>query len=345
VLGTSEPIEVDSDAAALWITRFDWEDEADLTALVTRAIKVGVTDLLMQVRGAGDALYRSEVAPASAKIAGRLGWAPKWDPLEVVCDLAAPHDGVLVHAWVNALSGWPAGSLEVCGGLEPSQPGYPDHLLVRHPDAVLVDASGKPMPCPNDTDYVWVSARHVDVVRELQAATTRADGAVPADRHPSRSHPLPTADGSTRSTQAPARGITDLVAAVRKRVRTASRCRRRLMPDYTTVTDGSPKPHRHVRARRLGMGQTGPLHDGDPMVYRRSAGRDLGLGDADRAHLDACRTEPAGVALYAEHEPDMLRREAELFVDRPIAGVPGTGAADPGERRWEVVREVIARSR
>jgi hypothetical protein len=47
---------------ALWITRFDWEDEAEFTALVSRAIKVGITDLLMQVRGAGDALYRSEVA-------------------------------------------------------------------------------------------------------------------------------------------------------------------------------------------------------------------------------------------------------------------------------------------
>lgn len=331
---------------ALWITRFDWEDEADLTALVARAIKVGITYLLMQVRGAGDALYRSEVAPASAKIAGLIGWTPKWDPLEVTCDLAARHDGVRVHAWVNALSGWPAASLEVCAGLEPSQAGYPDHLLIRHPDAVLVDAAGRSMPCPNTTDYVWVSARHVDVVRELQAATSELVSRYPlAGIHLDRIR-YPTAgwfdpiDGR-RS----ARGITDLVAAVRERTPPEMAVSASLMPDYGAMAGGEPD---HLAT----YGQDGwawvkqdLCSEVMPMVYTTiQPGESWDWGRLVGQHLDALPDGTCWAALYAEHEPAMLRQQAETFAERPIAGIAWYSARLVDEHaRWDVVRDVVTR--
>jgi uncharacterized lipoprotein YddW (UPF0748 family) len=331
---------------ALWITRFDWEDAAELTALATRAIKLGVTDLLMQVRGAGDALYRSEVAPASAKIAGQLGWAPKWDPLETVCDLADRHEGVRVHAWVNSLSGWPAGSLEVCGGLAPSLPGFPDHLLIRHPDAVLVDASGDQMPCPNTTDYVWVSARHVDVVRELQAATSELVSRYPLTgihldriRYPTAGWFDPI-DG-----QRSAQGITDLVAAVRDRTPPEMGVSASLMPDYGAMTGGVPD---HIAT----YGQDGwawvkqdLCTDVMPMVYTTiQPGESWDWATLTEQHLDALPDGACWVALYAEHEPAMLVQQAEMFADRPIAGVAWYSARLIRENdRWDVLRDVIVR--
>lgn len=331
---------------ALWITRFDWEDEAELTALVTRAIKVGVTDLLMQARGAGDALYQSEVAPASAKIAGRLGWPPKWDPLESVCELAAPHDGVRVHAWVNALSGWPAGSLEVCGGLEPSQPGYPDHLLIRHPDAVLVDADGRAMPCPNDTDYVWVSARHVDVVRELQAATSELVNRYPlAGIHLDRIR-YPTAgwydpiDGG-RSAQ----GITDLVAAVRDRTPAELGVSASLMPDYGWMTGDEPDHIATYGQDGWVWVEQGLCTDVMPMVYSTiEPGEARDWIALTEEHLEALPDGTCWVALYAEHDPAMLRQQAEAFADRAIAGIAWYSARLVRENdRWDVMRDVVSR--
>jgi uncharacterized lipoprotein YddW (UPF0748 family) len=331
---------------ALWITRFDWEDEPELAALVTRAIKVGVTDLLMQVRGAGDALYLSEVAPASAKIAGRLGWAPKWDPLEVVCDLAAPHDDVRVHAWVNALSGWPAGSLEGCNGLEPSQPGYPDHLLIRHPDAVLVDRQGKPMPCPNDTDYVWVSARHPDVVRELEAATAELVTRFPlAGIHLDRiRYPM---DGwfDPVDRKRDAAGITDLVRAVRERAPAEVDISASLMPDYGAEAGGTPD---HIGI----YGQDGWAWVKQdlatsimPMVYTTiREGESWSWTHLVGEHLDALPDGTCWVPLYAEHEPEMLLRQAETFADRAIAGIAWYSAGlVQTHDRWSVVGDVASR--
>ncbi len=181
----------------------------------------------MQVRGAGDALYAARFWPASAKIAGRLGWAPKLDPLEVVCDLAPPARRRAGACLVNASAVWPAGSLEVCGGLEPSQPGLPDHLwsVIRTRCWSMPAASRCPaeryrlrLGCRRDTSTSWGA----------EAATIRADGAVPADRHPSRSHPLPTAEwfDPDRRKRRP-EALPTWSRRFASAVRTDSRCRRR----------------------------------------------------------------------------------------------------------------------
>ncbi len=39
--------------------------------------------IYFQVRGAADALYRSNIEPCAVVLCGHLGGTPSWDPLEV----------------------------------------------------------------------------------------------------------------------------------------------------------------------------------------------------------------------------------------------------------------------
>ncbi len=227
---------------ALWITRFDWDTQVDLTRLVGNAIRAGFTDLLMQARGAGDALYRSRVAPASPKIAGRLGGAAAWDPLEVVISQAQRAEGARVHAWLNVLSGWPATSAAACGGLTASPEGKPDHLLIRNADALLVDAAGRSMPCPNEWDYQWMSPRAPAVEADLRAVVAELCATYPISgvhldriRYPGGPWRDREFEGRT------AEPVTRLVRAVREAMPGALDLTCALVPDYLAVDQrGTP---------------------------------------------------------------------------------------------------------
>jgi uncharacterized lipoprotein YddW (UPF0748 family) len=305
---------------------------------------VGITDLLMQVRGAGDAFYRSDIAPAASKIAGRLGWTPRWDPLEIVCDLAADHDEVRVHAWVNALSGWPATSIEACGGLAELPESAPDHLLARHPDAVLVDADGAPMPCPNPTDYVWVSARHERVPEELEAVVEELGdrypiGGVHLDRirYPERGWFDPI-DGRRR-----ADGITDLVRAVGSRLPKDMELTAAIMPDYGSTLGGEP-------AHLAQYGQDGWAWVAEdvadsvmPMVYTTIRdGESWDWARLTGEHLDALPEGACWLPLYAEHDEPMLRQQARFARERVVAGVAwySAGLIEANDR-WPLVRSTV----
>ncbi|MDQ4045268.1 MAG: family 10 glycosylhydrolase [Chloroflexota bacterium] len=329
---------------ALWITRFDWEDKEALTGLVSMALKVGVTDLLMQVRGAGDAIYRSDVAPASAKIAGRLGFDPRWDPLELVCDLAGRQENARVHAWVNALSGWPASSLEACNGPEPSVEGQPNHLLLRHPDAVLVDKSGEPMPCPNPTDYVWVSPRHEGVADELVAVTEELVDRYPIAgvhldriRYPAEGWFDP-ADGS-RS----ADGITDLVSAIGRRLPEDLELTAAIMPDYGVELGGEPAHLAQYGQDGWRWVEEGIVDSVMPMVYTTiTEGEPWSWDRLIEEHLDALPEGTCWLPLYTEHDEAMLRLQARLAREREVIGVAWYSAGlIQTYDRWSVVRATV----
>ena len=329
---------------ALWITRFDWEDQAALTGLVSMAIKVGVTDLLMQVRGAGDAFYRSDVAPAAAKIAGRLGFEPRWDPLQVVCDLAAAADGVRVHAWVNVLSGWPATVQEVCGGLERSMVGNPSHLLLRHPDAVLVDASGEPMPCPNETEYVWVSARHPAVERELTAVVAEL-----MDRYPLAGVHLDRIRYPTDAWYDPvyrersAQGVTDLVAAIDGVLPDGVELTAAIMPDYGAELNGAPAHIAQYGQDGWVWVESGIADSVMPMVYTTIAeGETWSWDRLIEQHLAALPVETCWLPLYCGHDETMLTEQARLALERDVAGVAwySSGLIQTANR-WVTVRAIV----
>lgn len=95
----------EEETRALWVTRWDWRTQADIEQLVQKAAAAGFTALFFQVRGNGDAYYRSRLEPWAQPLTGTLGRDPGWDPLGTVLQ-AASSLGVEVHAYVNVYPAW-----------------------------------------------------------------------------------------------------------------------------------------------------------------------------------------------------------------------------------------------
>lgn len=329
---------------AIWITRFDWASRDELRALVTKALGAGVTDLLVQARGAGDALYRSDVAPASPNIADRLGGEPLWDPLAEVCELASMRDDVRVHAWINVLSGWPATSPDACTGLEPSAPGSPDHLLLRHPEAVLVDASGRPMSCPNDTDYVWVSPTHPGVVRELEAVTDElSDRYALAGIHLDRIR-FPGGgwrdphDGSTRPWEA----VTALVGRIRDRLHDDHELTASLVPDYGRAVNGGREHLVEFAQDGWRWVELGLVDSVMPMVYSPIApGEPDDWGRLVGEHRRATGETRCWTPIFAGLDATMIAQQLRQARNWAGIGVAwySAGLAERHDR-WDVIRRV-----
>lgn len=144
------------EARALWVNRFEWSTAAGIAAIMDSAAKARFNVVYFQVRGAGDALYRSNLEPCAISLCGRLGGTPSWDPLEVAVQ-AAQARGLQLHAWVNAFAGWGSGSATTCNLLVESAAGNPRHMLLAHPDWAVVRAGGAAQGCPNAEEYTYVS--------------------------------------------------------------------------------------------------------------------------------------------------------------------------------------------
>lgn len=123
---------------AVWVTTvagLDWPlsrdtalQRASLLAMVERLRAAGFNTIFFQVRGRGDAIYRSSVEPWSAVLTGRQGGDPGWDPLAFILD-AAHARGMEVHAWFNTYF--------VKGGKEPPPATTPAHVITAHPRWVV----------------------------------------------------------------------------------------------------------------------------------------------------------------------------------------------------------------
>jgi uncharacterized lipoprotein YddW (UPF0748 family) len=79
-----------------------WEQQAELIALLNRAVSMNLNAVIFQVRPAGDALYASTLEPWSAYLTGQMGAAPEpfYDPLTFAIDEAHAR-GLELHAWFN----------------------------------------------------------------------------------------------------------------------------------------------------------------------------------------------------------------------------------------------------
>lgn len=113
------------DVRALWVVRTALLHPDSARAAVRRAHEAGFNTLLVQVRGRGDAYYRSRYEawpePMDASLRGN------YDPLQTVLDEARAR-GLRVHAWVNA-------HLVASASLPPRDP---EHLVRRAPDLLAV---------------------------------------------------------------------------------------------------------------------------------------------------------------------------------------------------------------
>ncbi len=141
---------------ALWVTRFDYDSEAKIARIMETAARANFNIIYFQARAAGDAFYRSDIEPCAVLLCGHLGGTPSYDPLEVAVR-EGHRRGLQVHAYLNALTAQPARIAGVCDVIRESDPGRPRHLLLEHPDWVMTDRRGRPLPCPNREEYLWLS--------------------------------------------------------------------------------------------------------------------------------------------------------------------------------------------
>ena len=127
---------------AVWVVRHSLSSPAAARAVVEEAYGSGFNTLIVQVRGRGDALYRSTLEPRPEFLTGQ----PRFDALQVVVEEARAR-GMAVHAWVNAYIVW--------GPVDP--PRDPGHLVNAHPEWLAVPrALGRELyeVDPRDPEYV-----------------------------------------------------------------------------------------------------------------------------------------------------------------------------------------------
>src|SRR5690606_11009304 len=91
-----------ADYRGLWVTRYEFQTPDDIRTIINRAAALGITDVQFQVRGQGDAMYRSELEPW-AKEYGETD--PGFDALEIAVD-AANRRGINLHAYINMMPLW-----------------------------------------------------------------------------------------------------------------------------------------------------------------------------------------------------------------------------------------------
>ena len=134
-----------AEVRALWVTRGTLDSPAAVADMVKAAIGGGFNTLIVQVRGRGDAYYRSGLEPRAADLAAR----PDFDPLAETIQRARPA-GLRVHAWiaVNLVSS----AVEL--------PTSRQHVINRHPEWLMV-------PRELADDLARVDVRSADYVSRL----------------------------------------------------------------------------------------------------------------------------------------------------------------------------------
>jgi uncharacterized lipoprotein YddW (UPF0748 family) len=122
----SAPEAAASETRGLWVVRTSLSSPDRIAAMVRAAERGGFNTILVQVRGRGDAYYRSAIEPRSADLDGQPA---AFDPLALTLDLAH-RAGIRVHAWVAV--NLVASSVTL--------PESPNHVVNRHPEWLMVPA-------------------------------------------------------------------------------------------------------------------------------------------------------------------------------------------------------------
>ncbi len=114
---------------ALWIVRHAITTPGRVDRAVDLAAQVNVNTLLVQVRGRGDAFYRSDLAPRGEELEAA---PPDFDPLDRVIRRAHAA-GLEVQAWLNVYLVWSKGDL----------PQAVLHVVNAHPGWISVRSNGQ----------------------------------------------------------------------------------------------------------------------------------------------------------------------------------------------------------
>jgi uncharacterized lipoprotein YddW (UPF0748 family) len=106
------------------------QQKAELITLLDRCVQLNLNAVLLQVRPAADALYKSDLEPWSDYLTGEMGKAPEpfYDPLAFAVEEAHKR-GLELHAWFNPFRARQAGTAE-------KRPASTNHVSKTHPDWV-----------------------------------------------------------------------------------------------------------------------------------------------------------------------------------------------------------------
>lgn len=108
---------------ALWVVRTTLTSKEKIRALVEDAKRSGFNNLIVQVRGRGDAYYESRHEPRPPLLARQ---PPSFDPLALMLE-RAHRAGLKVHAWVN---------VNLISDAEPAA--ARTHIAYLHPEWLMV---------------------------------------------------------------------------------------------------------------------------------------------------------------------------------------------------------------
>src|SRR2546425_1152687 len=121
---SSHSISAPNEVRALWVVRNTLTSPEKIHRMVESAASTGFNTLIVQVRGRGDAYYRSRWEPRAVELKDQ----PKdFDPLAVT--IAEAHQrGLKVHAWLNT---------SLLANLD-ALPADPNHVYNKHPEWLAV---------------------------------------------------------------------------------------------------------------------------------------------------------------------------------------------------------------
>lgn len=124
---------------ALWVVRDRITNAHAIDELLADATTRGIFDVVVQVRGRGDAYYRSSLEPQALALAGT-----DLDPLGHLTRFGSTV-GVRIHAWGNVFFVW--------SDKEGTMPASPAHLVNKHPEWLLRPGGVKYLDPVGGTDW------------------------------------------------------------------------------------------------------------------------------------------------------------------------------------------------
>lgn len=313
---------------AVWVPADHLVTAARRERVVRDAIELGATDLLVQVRCRGDALYRTAYAPASRALTAREGPATislKEDPLWRMLDLARAR-GLRIHAWFNVFVAWSAAGAPPDG-----------HALHDHPEWAIRLADGRSTLTLTPSERkaaglegAFLSPGSVEVRRHLVELVEELARFYPLDgihfdyvRYPSAACVDPGEALPILSREPDSLRVRRQADAVTAFVREASAAARSARPGILVTAAVFPEPRdarRDVRQDWVRWLREGWIDRAVPMAYTESP---LRLEDWRRrwelAGADLSRVS-AGLAVY-RNSTSALCGQAEWAATRVPGGV------------------------
>jgi uncharacterized lipoprotein YddW (UPF0748 family) len=118
------PVVAAQEVRALWVVRTTLTSPEKIRQLVQSAADNGFNTLIVQIRGRGDAYYKSRVEPRAIELKEQ---PPSFDPLALTLEEAHKR-GLKVHGWLNT---------NLLANLD-ALPANPAHVYNKHPEWLAV---------------------------------------------------------------------------------------------------------------------------------------------------------------------------------------------------------------